>query len=273
MERTEGPDDSPAGSFSAGTPGVAPPTVVTAAWLNQVQEEIVTIIEDAGLTPDATEQLLTALRILLISQPVASQFAAGYGRQRVVFRRVVSGTVSTSEVWLTINAAWDGTNWVKDTQAADSIAFCLVAVTDSTGPTYGAVASVYKSDTGTTNFTDTDWAALAPIVQTATSMPTSPWINTGGSLSVAKYWRNPIGDICLQGAVSHGGGGGGPTVDPIFTLPAGSRPATELRFPSSYLDTTYKFCTIRITAAGVITTDAAVGAAVRLDGIRFPVGV
>lgn len=262
--------------FSDGDPGVPRlGTVVDEDWLNAVQEELINILTVAGVTPvkGTWTQVLTALRVLLLPQALSGDYAAGYGRPRLVYRTIVSGTVSTAEVWITVNAAWNGSAWAKDVTAADSIAVCLVGVVDSSGPAYGANANIYKSDTNTATFADTDWSAFAPVVQVATSVPTSPWVNTGGSLSVMKYWRNPIGDICLQGTVSHGGGGSGPTVDPLGTLPAGYRPATDLRFTTSYVDTTFKHCTILITSAGVITSDAPIGAQVRLDGIRFPVGV
>jgi hypothetical protein len=49
--------------FTEGDPGLVAPTQVRAAWLNGIQEEVVGVIEDAGLTPDAGDlgQLLTAL--------------------------------------------------------------------------------------------------------------------------------------------------------------------------------------------------------------------
>ncbi len=48
--------------FTSGDPGVAGATVVTAAFLNEVQESIVRIIEAAGLTPSTSHtQLLDAI--------------------------------------------------------------------------------------------------------------------------------------------------------------------------------------------------------------------
>jgi len=51
--------------FTEGDPGLVDPTAVSAAWLDGVQEEIVAVIEDAGLTPSnaSLAQLLAALKI------------------------------------------------------------------------------------------------------------------------------------------------------------------------------------------------------------------
>lgn len=66
MERINTPDER----FHDGDPfnGVEG-TLVTADWLNTVQEEIAAVIEQAGLTldPVATNQLYQAINILLVS--------------------------------------------------------------------------------------------------------------------------------------------------------------------------------------------------------------
>ncbi len=56
--------------FASGTPGTVAATVVTDDWLNGVQEEIVSAVEAAGLTPDAdTDQLAAAIGLLAGSAP------------------------------------------------------------------------------------------------------------------------------------------------------------------------------------------------------------
>lgn len=66
MERIQTPDER----FHDGDPfaGVQG-TVVTADWLNTVQEEIATVIEQAGLVldPVATNQLYQAINVLLVN--------------------------------------------------------------------------------------------------------------------------------------------------------------------------------------------------------------
>ncbi|MBX9704642.1 MAG: hypothetical protein K5Q00_00175 [Gammaproteobacteria bacterium] len=60
-----------------------PNTVVTADWLNAVMMEIISVLDDAGVTPDKTDQgqLLEAINILIASAPAvlaADLNTAGY---------------------------------------------------------------------------------------------------------------------------------------------------------------------------------------------------
>lgn len=70
MKRIEGSDVAQ-NLFGAGKdgfqdedPGVVPATVVTTDWLNQVQEELLKLIEDAALTPDGTAQVRAAIEAI-----------------------------------------------------------------------------------------------------------------------------------------------------------------------------------------------------------------
>jgi hypothetical protein len=45
---------NPNGFFQVGVPGVTPSTVVDGDWANAVQEEIVTVLAAAGITPSKT---------------------------------------------------------------------------------------------------------------------------------------------------------------------------------------------------------------------------
>lgn len=56
--------------FTEGSPGVIPATVVSAAIMNALQEEVVNVVEDAGLTlllsgTDTFDQLIAAIKILI----------------------------------------------------------------------------------------------------------------------------------------------------------------------------------------------------------------
>lgn len=71
MDRIDTPG-SVDGMFRAGNPFANPPipsTIVGATWLNGVQEELLAVIEAAGLTPDQTDdsQLLQAITALVAS--------------------------------------------------------------------------------------------------------------------------------------------------------------------------------------------------------------
>jgi hypothetical protein len=67
MHRIDGPGAGPGGTFREGDPAVGTEsTIVTDDWANAIQEEIVSVVEGAGLAlakPDTT-QLLQAIRIL-----------------------------------------------------------------------------------------------------------------------------------------------------------------------------------------------------------------
>jgi len=72
MDRNSDPT-APAGLFTEGTPGVTPATVVTAQWLNDIQEEIMAVIEDSdggNLTPDdgSQTQLKEAISAMIAAQ-------------------------------------------------------------------------------------------------------------------------------------------------------------------------------------------------------------
>jgi len=64
------------GYFSEGSPGVADATVVTADWLNAVQEELVHVILTAGLSLSKTNshQLLPAIQALIASASSGASF-------------------------------------------------------------------------------------------------------------------------------------------------------------------------------------------------------
>ncbi len=71
MKRIEGDDvaedlhGSGKDGFTDGNPGTEAATVVTAEWLNEVQEELLTFIEEAGLTPSTTKtQVRDAVRAI-----------------------------------------------------------------------------------------------------------------------------------------------------------------------------------------------------------------
>ena len=68
MHRIDGPGYAPGNAFTEGNPAVpTPATVVTADWLNAVQEEIAGVIEGAGDTLDKPDngQLLAAINTLI----------------------------------------------------------------------------------------------------------------------------------------------------------------------------------------------------------------
>lgn len=82
VDITSGHDVTPVNGFSEGDPTVPRQgTQVSADWLNQVQEEILNVVEEAGLTPDSTfVQLLAAIRVVALD-------AKGSAGQNVVAQK------------------------------------------------------------------------------------------------------------------------------------------------------------------------------------------
>lgn len=66
MQKIAGPGSTPTQEFTEGSPSGAPPTTVTAVWLNAVQRELVAAVEASGQTLDPGDdaQLLAAIQIL-----------------------------------------------------------------------------------------------------------------------------------------------------------------------------------------------------------------
>lgn len=80
----------------------------------------------------------------------------------------------------------------------------------------------------------------AAFVKTLTVTTGSPWIapallnsfaNLGSGFSIAGYFKDSVGAVHLRGVVSNAPGVAAAT--PIFTLPAGYRPAYRLVFPGN----------------------------------------
>jgi len=293
MHKIDG-DAHVSNEFSGGDPTVPrPPTQVTPAWLNALQDEIGYFISalqnatppgcDIALDKPTNTQLAAALYKCFMRpghDPSYGQALGGgafliagadefgatnSGKQRIILKKEASD--HGSSIWLTVNAYWDGAQWVKDNATSPVIAMTMIAGALA-GPVAFGGAQFYRYD-GAGPFTDVDWRP----VNKATALPynvapaANHYADTGGGKSAGVYKAAIDGDILLEGCVSNIAGA---VADPIATLQAGSRPVTEKRFASSYYNgATFAFCTILIATTGVITTDAAAGAQVRLDGIRF----
>lgn len=79
MHRIDGPAAVPGGFFTEGDPNVGTPaTVVTASWLNSVQEEVAAVVEGAGipLAKPSNNQLIAAIKVLVAAAMPAGAIQA-----------------------------------------------------------------------------------------------------------------------------------------------------------------------------------------------------
>ena len=74
MHRIDGPSATPGNLFTEGSPaGGVPATVVSGDWLNDVQEELMTLLTTAGIAPvkGVRNQVYLALQQLFVSSDLA----------------------------------------------------------------------------------------------------------------------------------------------------------------------------------------------------------
>jgi hypothetical protein len=109
MHRIDGPSATPDRKFTGGSPaGGVPATVVSDAWLNDIQEELMSVLEAAGVAPEkgVQDQLLSSLGLLF-----ASLGALPFRGFRVY---AVAGTYTwdvpegVSKAWVTVTGAGGG---------------------------------------------------------------------------------------------------------------------------------------------------------------------
>lgn len=110
MHRIDAPSATPGGQFTEGSPsGGVPATTVTADWLNDIQEELLSLLSAAGIAPvkGDQDQVLQALQQLFVGSAGLSgssqhQFLPGD-------KLLQWGTASSSAVGyatLTFPVAW-----------------------------------------------------------------------------------------------------------------------------------------------------------------------
>lgn len=103
-----------AGYFSHAAPGVGVPTVLTADWANNIQEELMSLLAAAGLVGDKTSnnQVLTAIQSI-----VGSSAVVGAG---AIFGMTLSNAVGflTTRITCTAGLFRDGTNTAGGVLAA-----------------------------------------------------------------------------------------------------------------------------------------------------------
>ena len=100
-------------------------------------------------------------------------------------------------------------------------------------------------------------------VQEAGIAPTllNGWVNYGGLYSPAKYWKDTIGMVHLQGLIKSG------TIGTVaFVLPAGYRPLYRMTFPTV---SDGAFADVVVVPDGSVIMQAGSVTSFFLDGIAF----
>ena len=92
-----------------------------------------------------------------------------------------------------------------------------------------------------------------------------PWQNFGPNWEAVGFYKDPLGIVHLKGTLS----GIGPSPITAFTLPAGYRPAKEMRFGVASTGPTD---TLYIQPNGDVQTDDTAGEDIGLDGVTFRAG-
>jgi hypothetical protein len=91
----------------------------------------------------------------------------------------------------------------------------------------------------------------------------SSWVYFGAPRNTAAFYKDTIGEVHLKGVVKNGTA----AANPIFTLPAGYRPAGDALVASG---SNSAFCMVQITSAGVVSCLIGGNTAwVSLDNIHF----
>jgi hypothetical protein len=254
--------------FSSGTPGVTPPTSLTAKWFTDIQEEIVELLEAAGLTPtDATFQLLAALRLLSLTATNASPFkgSSNAGQIRCYMRPGADGTHG-SRLDITINAAWNSgsSQWDPDSNVSPSIMLRLACGASGGIAPSAADVGVFRNDSGA-SFAESAW--VRGVNGGHGLSYGAHWADAGGGQASGSYKVDLSGRVWLNGVVANDG-----TAGTVATLPVGARPATPKVFPiAAYNGSAYVTAILFVATSGDITTGVSgSGSLLVLDGLSFP---
>jgi hypothetical protein len=275
MHRIDGANTSPTGHFSDGDPMVPRlPTSLNAAICESWQEEIAKPIEIAGLTlktsgTETNDQLLSAMRLMGAAQNDAPFKGSAHAGPVRKYQWVgIDGTNGT-RLDFTINAAWNGTQWVPDVSTSPSILLRMAA--GASGGIIGASANiaVFRNDSGAA-FAESAWSRIVN-GQNGFSFATH-WSNNGAPHPNCTYQVGIDGQVRLMGVALNDG-----TLGDVATLPAGARPASTLILPALYnAGGDWLQCWIQIDTTGLITATAPspgtlTSARLALNGITFMV--
>lgn len=278
--------------FGGGDPTVPTnPTEVDETWLNNLQEEIATVIEEASITLNGTvfSQLSTALHDLFVDKANAQTIAGD--------KTFTSGTTSGKPI---VATGGGGDAGLSSPNGGDAGTYTGGAAdSGGTGGT-GVVASgglngdgaTYAAALHATNgnvLVDHDMAAqgfvsgVAGLTSASGSVsvggtgsaiphptPTAMTLNPGGGAWAAvgsltpKYFKDAFGIVHLEGVVNLGA-----LTDVIATLPSGFRPPVGREFPTLVGGTSIALVTVDTSGNIASNVNGGSGGGITLDGITY----
>ncbi|WP_408596557.1 hypothetical protein [Pseudomonas sp. PLMAX] len=171
MHRIDGPGATVDKKFTEGDPvGGVPATVVTAAWMNDVQEELVSILAAAGITPvkGTQDQILKAIRTI-----TTGAVGASVNARMSITAANASATFTADEV--VVKSALGGLAWLLSgpSKVINLATIGAGGMDTGTAPVSGYVAiyAIYNPATGVSALLATNATAAVPEVYGGANMP------------------------------------------------------------------------------------------------------
>lgn len=194
---------------------------------------------------------------------------------RFLTASAITASISTGGVWDFVSRPTFGGVSLVSLSSAD----VLTSKTLTTPTINGAALS--GSLTGSPNFTGSPTVSGAAIVTTTQSQTlsnklitpeawvaptlTNSWVNFGGGLQTAAYYKDPTGRVFLRGLIKSGTGGAA-----AFTLPSGYRPTAQCLFIVSANNGAGDVAArIDVNTTGTVVPGTGGSVHFSLDGISF----
>lgn len=227
MERIAGPGATTDNLFTEGDPSLGiDATTVTANWLNGVQEELIHILEEAGITPDGATltQVLEALRTLFVRKDVPENMVV----RNLLTISALTGNLPANGVFpwasffvsestktgigaadntlmIAANAYWDGTKW-KRRAGGPSVGiqflpenYAIHMMDGGSGPPGEDITWTARG-----NWVLSGQGVLHNVGIIGPSVADVDWTGTGGSITAAvKTRKYPTDSMQVRGFISN----------------------------------------------------------------------
>lgn len=297
MERINGAGATTDNLFTEGDPSQGiDATTVTANWLNGVQEELIHILEEAGITPDGATltQVLGALRTLFVRKDVPENTVV----RNLLTISALTGSLPANGVfpWASLfvsestetgigsadntlmiaaNAYWDGTKW-KRRAGGPSVGIQFLPENYAIHMMDGGSGSPGDDITWTARgkWVLNDQAVLYDVAIIGASVADTSWVGASGAITASVTSRkHPTGTMEIRGFISNVGGiSAGATAATIPGNPFGLSEGLSVSF-FGYNGTSPELWRVKWTAAWGETRLYPVGAVAGGSTSRFMVVV